>query len=85
MRTTSAAMSGLVLGRPGRRVFEPSYFLATSLRYQTGDGVGSHYAGDGGEAAAAEDLAFHGEAAALVVGEAAVGAVRRAEQPVFLE
>jgi hypothetical protein len=32
MRTTSAAMSGLVRGRPGRRVFEPSYFLATSLR-----------------------------------------------------
>src|ERR1700730_16647807 len=26
-------MFGLVLGRPGRRVFEPSYFLATSLRY----------------------------------------------------
>src|SRR5215472_18589854 len=34
MRTTSAAMSGLVLGRPGRRPFEPSYFLATSRRYQ---------------------------------------------------
>ena len=30
MRTTSAAMSGLVDGRPGRRAFEPSYFLATS-------------------------------------------------------
>lgn len=27
-------MSGLVVGRPGRRVFEPSYFWATSLRYQ---------------------------------------------------
>jgi hypothetical protein len=34
MRTTSAAISGLVLGRPGRRLFEPSYFLATSRRYQ---------------------------------------------------
>ena len=34
MRTTSAAMSGLVDGRPGRRAFEPSYFLATSRRYQ---------------------------------------------------
>jgi hypothetical protein len=27
-------MSGVVVGRPGRRVFEPSYFWATSLRYQ---------------------------------------------------
>jgi hypothetical protein len=26
-------MFGLVLGRPGRRVFEPAYFLATSRRY----------------------------------------------------
>ena len=34
MQTMSAAMSGLVLGRPGRPCFEPSYFLATSLRYQ---------------------------------------------------
>jgi hypothetical protein len=33
MRTTSAAISGLVLGRPGRRVFEPSYLFATSWRY----------------------------------------------------
>jgi len=30
---TSAARSGLVLGRPGRRAFEPSYFFATSVRY----------------------------------------------------
>ena len=34
MRTTSVAMSDWVLGRPGRRAFEPSYFLATSVRYQ---------------------------------------------------
>src|SRR5215472_7652182 len=33
MRTTSAAMPVFVHGRPGRRVFEPSYFLATSRRY----------------------------------------------------
>src|SRR6516165_4333869 len=32
MGTTSAAMSRLVLGRPGCRLFEPSYFLATSWR-----------------------------------------------------
>src|SRR5262245_29757103 len=31
MRTTSAAMSGVV---GGRRAFEPSYFCATSVRYQ---------------------------------------------------
>jgi hypothetical protein len=34
MRTNSAAISGLVRGRPGWRVFESSYFLATSFRYQ---------------------------------------------------
>src|SRR5262245_9842964 len=34
MRTTSAAMSGFVVGRPGRRVFAPSYCWATSFRYQ---------------------------------------------------
>jgi hypothetical protein len=58
-------MSGLVLGRPGRRVFEPSYLLATSLRYQPQNGVGRHDAGDDREAAPAQDLAFHGQAAPL--------------------
>jgi hypothetical protein len=33
MRITSAARSGLVLGRPRRCAFELSYFLATSVRY----------------------------------------------------
>src|SRR5688572_3283929 len=32
----SAAMSGLVDGRPGRRLWEQSHFWATSLRYQRG-------------------------------------------------
>src|SRR6266849_6526022 len=34
----------------------------------TGDGVGSHDSGDVREAASAEDLAFHGQTAPLVVG-----------------
>src|SRR5262245_9266076 len=34
MRTTRAATSALVLGRPERRACEPSYFFATSVRYQ---------------------------------------------------
>jgi hypothetical protein len=33
-RSTSAAMSGLVLGRPGARFLEPAYFWATSWRHQ---------------------------------------------------
>jgi hypothetical protein len=68
MRTTSAAISGLVVGRPGRRVCEPSYFLATSLRYQRKIVSGGHDARDSGEVPTAEEVAFHGEAASLVVG-----------------
>jgi hypothetical protein len=61
MRTTSAAISGLVGGRPGRRVFEPSYFLATSLRYQRRIVSGVHEASDGRELPTAQDLAFYSE------------------------
>ena len=79
-------MSGLVVGRPARRVLEPSYFLATNLPVPTQDGVGCHDAGDGCEVTTAEDLAFHGETASLVVGQAqSSGTVRRAEDSVLLE
>jgi hypothetical protein len=36
----------------------------------TQNGVGRHDAGDGPEAARAQDLAFHGQAAPLIVGQA---------------
>ena len=50
------------------------------------DRVGCHDAGDGREATTAEDVAFHGEAASLVVGQAQPsGTVRGAEDPVLLE
>ena len=43
-------------------------------------------AGDAHEPAPAEDLAFHGQAAALVVGEAeSSGSLCRAKDPVFLK
>ena len=78
-------MVGVVLGRPGarrravvRRGDEPPI--------PTEDGVGGHDAGDGREAAPAEDLAFQGSAAPLVIGEAKPsGTVRGAEDPVLLE
>jgi len=50
-------MSGLVFGRPGRRFLDPSYLMATSLRYHRRMVSGCHDAGDGPEAAATEDLA----------------------------
>ena len=52
----------------------------------TQNGVGRHDAGDGREAAPAQDLAFHGQAAPLVVGEARPsGTMRCAENPVLFE
>ena len=49
------------------------------------DRIGGDDAGDVGEAPSAEDVAFHGQAASLVVGEAnPLGTVRRAENPVLL-
>ena len=79
-------MSGLVHGRPGRRWFEPSYFCGDEPPVPPQDGVGCHDASDVREAAPAEHLAFHGQAASLVVGEAQPsGSVRRAEDPVLLE
>ena len=80
-------MSGMVGGRPGSRVFEPSYLWATSLRYQRRivSGV-THDSGDVRKATTAKDLPFHGQPASLVVGEAQPsGALRRAEDAVLLE
>ena len=78
-------MSRVVRGRPGRRVFEPSYFCATSRRYQRRMVSGVNDASDLREAAPAQDLAFHGQAASLVIGEARPsGTVRRAEDAVLL-
>jgi hypothetical protein len=86
MRTTSAAMSGLVLGRLGRRVFEPSYFLATSFRYHRRMVSGVTMPGDGREAPTAEDVAFHGQTASVVVGQLQSSTtVYRAEDAVLLE
>ena len=86
MRATSAATSGLVDGRPGRREWEPSYFWATSLRYQRRIVSGVTMPGHIRQAASAEDHAFDGQAAPLVVGEAQPsGSVRGAEDPVLLE
>ena len=62
-------MSGLVHGRPGRRCFEPSYFWATSFRYHRRMVSGVTMPATVREAAPAEDLAFHGQTASLVVGE----------------
>jgi hypothetical protein len=50
------------------------------------DGVGRHDAGDGREVTTAEDLAFHGEPASLVVSQAqSSGTVHRTEDSVLLE
>ena len=65
---------------------EPSYFWATSLRYQRRIVSGVTMPDDVRQAASAENAAFHGQAASLVVGEAQPsGSVRGAEDPVLLE
>ena len=77
-------MFALVLGRPGRRVFEPSYFLATSLRYQRR--MVSGVTIPAMSARRRRPRSFYGYAAPLVVGEAKPsGTVRGAEDAVLLE
>ena len=80
-------MSGLVRGRPGRRRFEPSYVLATSVRYHRRMVSGCHDANDVLEAVPAEDLAFDRQTPSLIVGQArsSSGTVRRAEYTVLLK
>jgi hypothetical protein len=77
-------MSGWVVGRPGRRLFEPSYFLATSLRYHRR--MVSGVTMPATAATTTEDLAFHGEPASLVVSQAqSSGTVHHAEDAVLFE
>ena len=79
-------MSGLVRRATGAPRLRTVVFLGDESPVPTQDGVGCHDAGDGREAATAEDLAFHGETASLVVGEAqSSGTVHRAEDTVLLE
>ena len=66
-RTTRAAVSGVVRGRPGRRVVEPSYFLATSLRYHRRMVSGVTMPAMSARAAPAENLAFHSQTAPLMI------------------
>ena len=73
-RATGASLVGTVV------------FLGDELPVPPQDGVGCHDARDHCKAASAKDLAFHGQAASLVVGEARPsGSVRGAEDPVLLE
>jgi hypothetical protein len=81
-RTTSAPRSRFVGGRPGRRFVEPSYFWATNKRYRRRI-VRRDDSGDIGEAPAAAGVAFHSQAAPLLVGqEHTLTTVRRTEHPV---
>src|ERR1700681_4853157 len=86
MRTTSAARSGLVLGRPERRAFDPSYFLATSVRYQRRMVSDVTMPTMPASRRRPRTLPFYGQAATLVVGEAESSrSVRCAQDPVLLE
>ena len=79
-------MSGLVDGRPGRRACEPSYFWATSLRYQRRIVSGVTIPDTSARRRRPRTMPFTGQAAALVVGEAQPsGSVRGAEDSVLLE
>ena len=69
-------------GRPGSRVFDPSYLLATSLRYQRRIVSGVTMPAT----SVRRRRPFHGQPASLVVGETqSSGTMRRAEDPVLLE
>jgi hypothetical protein len=64
----------------------PVVFLGDEPPVPTQDRVGCHDPGHSRQAASAEKDAFHGQAAALVVGEAQPsGSVRGAQDPVLLE
>ena len=75
----------MVLGRPGRRFCRAVVLLGDQPAVPAQDRIGCHDAGDVGEAPSAEGLAFHGQTASLIVGEAnPLGTVRRTEDPVLL-
>src|SRR5262245_13362247 len=86
MRTTSEAMSGLVCGRPGRRVFDPLYFLATSVRYHRRMVSGVTTPATAARRRRPRIWPLHSQTATLVVGEAeSLSTVHRAEDAIFLE
>jgi hypothetical protein len=85
MRTTSAAMSGVVDGRPGRRLWEPSYFWATNLRYERRIVSGVKRPGRSATPRRPSMMPFRPGGAAVVGKAQASGSVRGAEDPVLLE
>src|SRR5262245_58381863 len=78
-------MSGFVVGRP-RPPLAPVVLLGDEFAVPPQDHVGCDDAGDRGEGTTAEDMAFHGETASLVVGQAqSLRAVHRAENAILLQ
>jgi hypothetical protein len=79
-------MSSLVVGRPGRRVCELSYFAATSLRYQRRIVSGVTMPATAARRRRPRTWPVHGETASLVVGQAqSSGTVHHAEDAVLFE
>jgi hypothetical protein len=73
-------------GATGASLIRPVVFLGDEPSIPPQDGVGCYDALDGREASSAEDLAFHGQAASLVIGEAEPsGSLRRAEDTILLD
>ena len=78
-------MSGFVLGRPGP-LLRAIVLVGDQEPIPAQDGIRCHDTGDLSETTSSEDLAFHGQSALLVVGEAnASRAVCRAQDPVLLQ
>ena len=75
-----------MLGRPRRRAFGAIVFLGHQCPIPAQDGVRCDDTRDGRQSASAKNLAFHGQAAALVVGDVGPSrSVRGAEDSVLLE
>src|SRR5262249_38074017 len=86
MRTASGAMSGFIVGRTQAPRLRPVVLLGDERPVPPQDCVGCHDAGHSREMTAAEDAAFHGEPAALVVGQVQSSRpVHRAEDTVLFE
>ena len=80
-------MSGLVLGRPGPLLLEPSYFiLCDESAVPAQDGVGRDDARDLGQELSAERLSLDREPSPLLVGESDSAAAELfAKEPVLLD
>jgi hypothetical protein len=86
MRTTSAAMSGVVVGQPGVPRLRTVVRLGDEFAIPAQDRVGCHDGGDRREVTTAENVTLHGEAASLIVGQAqSPRTVHGAEDTVLLE